>query len=72
MAKFVIHCITPVPWTLIFHRTSPLETKPCPFWTFHVAPANTRLIVEGKVDPTVLLVSSQMELWDDTSNDPII
>ena len=72
MAKFVIHRIAPVPWSLIFHQTSPLETEPCPFWAFRVTPANPRLIVEGKIDPTVFLVSGQMKLWNNTSNDLII
>lgn len=72
MAKFVIHHIAPVPWSLIFRRTSPLETEPCLFWAFHVTPANPRLIVEGKIDPTVFLVSGQMKLWNNTSNDLII
>ena len=72
VAKLVVHCVAPVPWSLILRRSPSLEAKPCPLWAFHVAPPNTRFVVQREVGPTILLVCSQVKLRNDASNDLII
>ena len=72
MAKLVIHGVAPVPRSLILSCTSTLEAKPRPLRTFHVAAADTRFIVQRRVDAASLLVRGQVKLRDDTGNDVIV
>jgi hypothetical protein len=72
MAKFIIHGVTPVPWSLVFRRPTPLKTKPCPLWTLHITAPNTGLVVERIIDPTCVFMCSQVELRNNASNDLVI
>jgi hypothetical protein len=72
VTEFIIHRVAPIAWTLVFRGSSPLKTEPGSLRALHIAPSNTRLIVEGEIDPTLLPVCSQMKLRDKASNDLII
>ena len=72
VAKLVVHRVTPVPWSLILRRSSPLKAKPRPLRTFHVTTSNTGFIVQREVDPAVLLMCGQVEFWNKTGDNLII
>ena len=72
MAKFVVHRITPVPWSLVLRCASPLKAEPRPLRALHVTTANTWLIVQGEAGATSFLVRSQVKLGDDARNDLVV
>ena len=71
VSKFIVHCVAPITWALIFRTATALEPEPSPFRTFHIPPSCSGFIVEGEVCPALLTMCGEVKFRNHMGDDAV-